>query len=146
MAFVEFNYFGNIFVQENPVAYRKEVARYLDLIRTTESGQSLIKFIKMSARKLLIKPHFPTKDDPVNAFASPDHPLDAYPKEAPEMQAVKLGRIGTWLHLDPDTNVMLPTGNLGSGNGSTVTIEYHPATYREAVSYTHLTLPTILRV
>ena len=47
MASAPFNYFSNIFIHDNPVAYRREVARYLDLIRTTESGRTLIKFIKM---------------------------------------------------------------------------------------------------
>jgi hypothetical protein len=67
MASAPFNYFSNIFIHNNPVTYRREVARYLDLIRTTESGRTLIKFIKMTARRLLIKPYHPTRDRPVDA-------------------------------------------------------------------------------
>ena len=84
MASVPFNYFQNIFIHDNPVAYRREVARYLDLIRTTESGRTLIKFIKMSSRELLIRPYHPTQKAPVNAFAQPDNPLAAYPLGASE--------------------------------------------------------------
>jgi len=40
MASVPFNYVDNIFIHDNPVAYRREVARYLDLIRTTDVGRS----------------------------------------------------------------------------------------------------------
>ena len=130
---VPFNYIDNIFIHDNPVAYRREVARYLDLIRTTESGRTLIRFIKMSARRLLIKPYHPTPDAPVNAFASPDNPLAAYPRGAPQLQAVKVGFVGALLGADPDAVVMLPTGNLGVGGGSPVTIKYHPATYREVI-------------
>jgi hypothetical protein len=134
MASVPFNYFQNIFIHDNPVAYRREVARYLDLIRTTESGRTLIKFIKMSSRKLLIRPYHPTQKAPVNAFAQPDNPLAAYPLGASEMHAVKIGPIiGALLGADPTADVMLPTGNVGAGGGSTVTIDYHPATYRELI-------------
>jgi hypothetical protein len=133
MASVPFNYFQNIFIHDNPVAYRREVARYLDLIRTTESGRTLIKFIKMSARKLLIKPYHPTAKNPVNAFAGFDIPLAAYPKGDPELQAVKVGIIGAMLGVDPKAKLMVPTGDVGVGGGSPVTIEYHPATYRELI-------------
>ena len=133
MASAPFNYFSNIFIHDNPVAYRREVARYLDLIRTTESGRTLIKFIKMSARRLLIKPYHPTAKDPVNAVAGFDIPLAAYPKGDPELEAVKLGMVGALLGVDPKAYVMLPTGDVGVGGGSPVTIEYHPATYRELI-------------
>jgi hypothetical protein len=36
MAYVPFNYFQNIFIHDNPVAYRREVARYLDLVRCAQ--------------------------------------------------------------------------------------------------------------
>ena len=50
------------------------------------------------------------------------------------MEPVQVGRfIGSLLHLDPDTEVMLPTGQAGEGGGSPVTIEYHPAMYREVI-------------
>ena len=39
MAPVPFNYIDNIFIHDNPVAYRREVVRYLDLIRTTGAGR-----------------------------------------------------------------------------------------------------------
>lgn len=133
MASVPFNYYQNIFIHDNPVAYRREVAKYLDLIRTTESGRTLIKFIKMSARKLLIKPYHPTAKNPVNAFAGFDIPLAAYPKGDPELQAVKLGMVGALLGVDPKAKLMVPTGDVGVGGGSPVTIEYHPATYRELI-------------
>jgi hypothetical protein len=137
MASAPFNYFSNIFIHDNPVAYRREVVRYLDLIRTTESGRTLIKFIKMSARKLLINPYHPTAKNPVNALARPDIPLAAYPKGAPEMQSVKVGIIGAMLGVDPKAMLMVPTGDVGVGGGSPVTIEYHPATYRELIKRKH---------
>jgi len=40
MASVPFNYVDNIFIHDSPVTYRREVARYLDLIRTTDVGRS----------------------------------------------------------------------------------------------------------
>jgi hypothetical protein len=126
MASVPFNYFSNIFIHNNPVAYRLEVARYLDLIRTTESGRTLIKFIILSARRLLIKPYHPTRDDPIAATTAADIPLAAYPLGAPQRQAESFGD-------DPNAHLMLPTGSVGVGGGSPVTIEYHPATYREVI-------------
>jgi hypothetical protein len=36
MAYVPFNYFQNIFIHDNPMAYRREVTRYLDLIRCAQ--------------------------------------------------------------------------------------------------------------
>jgi hypothetical protein len=134
MAAVPFNYVDNIFIQNNPVAYRREVARYLDLIRTTGSGRTLIKFIKMSARRLLIKPYHPTREYPVNAVTELEDPLAAYPKGDPEMHAVRAGYM--WLlpgGADPKAILMLPTGDLGTGGGSPVTIYYHPAAYRELI-------------
>jgi hypothetical protein len=124
MASVPFNYFSNIFIHNNPVAYRREVARYLDLIRTTECGRTLIKFIKLSARRLLIKPYHPTRDDPIDAITAADIPLAAYPLGAPQRQAERFGA-------DPHAYLMVPTGSVGVGGGSPVTIEYHPATFRE---------------
>jgi len=38
-------YLGNIWVLETSVAYQREVARYLDLIRTTNAGNTLFKYI-----------------------------------------------------------------------------------------------------
>jgi hypothetical protein len=35
------------------------------------------------------------------------------------------------LGADPDAHLMVPTGSVGVGGGSPVTIEYHPANYRE---------------
>jgi hypothetical protein len=133
MASVPFNYFSNIFIHNNPVAYRREVARYLDLIRTTESGRTLIKFIMMSGRKLLIKPYHPTYGHPTNAFAHPDIPLAAYPKGAPVMREDTVGIIGAVLGVNPDLSVMVPTGDVGIGGGSPVTITYHPTPYREFI-------------
>ena len=128
-----FNYMDNIFIHDNPVAYRLEVVRYLDLIRTTGAGRTLIKFIKMSARRLLIKPYHPTAKDPVNAFASPDIPLAAYPAGAPELTAFKLGVLAPLLGAPRGAHLMVPDGQVGVGGGSPVTIEYHPATYREVI-------------
>lgn len=131
MASAPFNYFSNIFIHNNPVAYRREVARYLDLIRTTESGRTLIKFIKLSARRLLIKPYHPTRDHPVDATTAADIPLASYPPGAPERQEQRLGFFGALLGADPHAHLMVPTGSVGVGGGSPVTIEYHPANYRE---------------
>jgi|SRR5262245_35796843 len=128
-----FKYFDKIFIHNNPVAYRREVARYLDLIRTTASGRTLIKFIQLSARQLLIKPFHPTADDPVNAYTTADNVPASYPLGAPQMHSVKIGPMLGWLGVDPDTVLMMPTGSLGAGGGSPVTIEYHPATYREVI-------------
>jgi len=133
MAPVPFNYIDNIFIHDNPVAYRREVVRYLDLIRTTGSGRTLIKFIKMSARRLLIKPYHPTPDDPVDATTVADNALASYPAGAPQMQPFKLNVIGPLLGLDPNAQLMVPTGSVGVGGGSAVTMEYHPATFREVI-------------
>jgi hypothetical protein len=130
---VPFNYSSNIFIHDNPVAYRREVAMYLDLIQTTGSGRTLIKFIKLSARPLLIKPYHPTADYPVDAKTVPDSPAASYPLDAPEMRVQPLGVIGTMMGLDDRAHMMVPTDYLGVGGGSPTTIEYHPANYRELI-------------
>src|SRR4051812_7900929 len=86
MAKTIFQYQRNIFILEDPLAYRKEVVRYLDLINTTYTGRTLMKYIFSRGRRLLIVPYLPANEvkfGPVNAYASPDNALDAYQKNFP---------------------------------------------------------------
>ena len=86
MAKTVFQYHQNIYILEDPVAYRKEVVNYLDLIRTTYTGRTLLKYIYSRGRRLLILPYVPAKETkfgPVNAYATPDTTLDAYAKNFP---------------------------------------------------------------
>ncbi|MFL5259971.1 MAG: M91 family zinc metallopeptidase [Hyphomicrobiales bacterium] len=97
-------YLKNIIIGGDSSAYQREVARYLDLIRTTEIGRALVKHINFRATQMTIVPFKPTASNPVNASANPANPADAMPE----------GYQGA-----------------GTGSGSAVTVEYHPATFRQ---------------
>ena len=118
-------YLGNIWILETSVAYRREVVRYLDLMRTTQSGRSLCAFINKSPLWMLIVPFHPTKGDPLNAYAYPNPATDsdAYPQAYLTWQDFKLPN---------GTKIRIPTG-LGTGRGSTVYVAYHPATWRQLI-------------
>ena len=123
-----FQYHQNLYILDNSVAYRREVVRYLNLIRTTYSGRTLLKFIYSRGRRLLILPYVPTQNDPVNAYAQPDDILAATTKDFPMTTTFQIPGFGS---------LLLPTKWIGTGEGSTVTLKYHPATFRQYVANKH---------
>lgn len=121
MADIWFRYLGNIWVLKDPPGYRREVVRYLDLIRTTESGRILCDFINKQKGWMAIVPYVPTKDEPVNAYARPEKWTDAAEKDV-------FGWT-TW-RVNKDVAIPWPIG-FGTGKGSDVVVKYHPATWRQ---------------
>lgn len=115
---------GNIWIQQDTVAYRNEVVRYLDLVRTTYAGRVLFKFINAVRKGVLILPYKPTPDDPVNAYAQPQSESDAYTRGQSVMRGFDIPGFGT---------IQLPTSAFGTGAGSNVWLKYHPATFRQYV-------------
>jgi hypothetical protein len=73
-------YLGNIIVGGQSGAYQREVRRYLELIRTTETGRALFKHINLRGTQMTIVPFKPTPTNPVNARANPANPADAMPE------------------------------------------------------------------
>ena len=114
-------YLGNILVLNLHKAYRREVVHYLDLMRTTESGRILCKFINQQPGWMAIIPYKPTAEDPVNAYAQQDSWADAAPKDTVVW--------GTFT-IAADLKIPMPLG-LGTGKGSNVYVRYHPATWTE---------------
>ncbi len=124
-----FQFRQNIHVLEDPAAYRREVVNYLNLVNTTYSGQTLLRYIfARAARKLLIVPYVPsqeTKFGAVNAYASADSLADAYPKYYPIMGTLSIPGYG---------DIQVPMPFLGTGAGSPVTLKYHPAMWRQLMA------------
>jgi hypothetical protein len=123
MALQHFSYppCQNIKIAEVNIAYRNEVARYLDLIGTTFSGRRLFEFIAMKPDKLVIiqpvRPGGPIND----AGATPANEADGYDANDVVMSPVTLfGK-----------KIMVATLVRGTGAGTDVIVEYHPATWRE---------------
>jgi hypothetical protein len=125
MAATFVKYLGNISILETSVAYRREVERYLDLMRTTRSGRILCSHINRKRGWMAIMPFNPTKIDPVNAFAyaDPRSEADASPKNYLLLSDLKLPN---------GVTVKLPYG-VGTGAGSPVYVSYHPATWRQLI-------------
>ena len=125
-------YLGSIYIWEASVAYRLEVQKYLELVRTTHAGRSLFQHINMKPRWMLISPFKPTQKDPVNAYAFPDPATDAdaYPKDyVASKVSLRLPLLGS---------VDIPT-KIGTGQGSVVHVAYHPATWRQrAINTGHI--------
>jgi hypothetical protein len=121
-------YLGNVWVLETSVAYRNEVVRYLDLIRTTTAGNTLFKFINQRPQWMLIMPFHPTRKDPVNAYAYPvpGSEADSYAKYSFMMTPFKLPN---------GVTIEIPTG-IGTGRGSMVYLDFHPATWRQRIKNT----------
>jgi len=118
---------GSIYVLDNYHPYRREVVRYLDLVGTTYSGNTLFRYCnRYSARRIEIRPFVPTPTDPVNSSELPGSAVDAYLPGAP-LRAV-------------DGSVIVG-GGTGTGNGSDVTVKYHPANQRQFVANMHTVLP-----
>lgn len=116
-----YKYQGNVWIDDTSKAYRREVARYLDLICTTRAGKTLLKYINRKSRWVFIIPRKPTKEDPLNAFASPKDALDAYAKDYVRTRD---------LNLPLGIVMKMPTG-VGTGVGSATWVKYHPATWRQ---------------
>lgn len=117
-------YAGNIFIYQTSRAYRREVEAVLRLILTTQAGRILIQHIQAANRTLLIIPYRPTKDDPVNAYAS-----------ANDFEAsLPLGHAHVWTY-DYEVpffgKIKLVNVAVGTGVGSPVTIKFHPATFHQ---------------
>jgi hypothetical protein len=121
-------YLNNIWILETSPAYRHEVTRYLDLIRTTNAGKTLFSYINQRSQWMLIMPFHPTKRDPVNAYAYPMQTTeaDAYAQYALMMMT---------LELPNHVTIQIPR-NVGTGKGSMVYIDYHPATWRQRMKNT----------
>jgi hypothetical protein len=116
-------YRGNIWILESSVAYRREVERYLNLIRTTRAGRILTDLIGNHRRWTLIMPFKPTAKDPVNAYAYAKTYADSLAKDYVATKPFTLP--GGFV-------IQLPTA-IGTGQGSMVYIDYHPATYRQVI-------------
>lgn len=93
------------------MAYRNEVVRYLDLVRTTYAGRVLLRFINAIQKGILILPYNPTAKDPVNAYAQPQSERDSYTKGYSVMRGFDIPGFGT---------IQLPTAVFGTGAGSNV--------------------------
>lgn len=121
-------YLNNIWVLETSPAYRHEVVRYLDLVRTTSAGKTLFSYINQRPQWMLIMPFHPTAKDPVNAYAYPQQgsEADSYAKFAPMM---------TSFTLPGNITIEIPTG-FGTGKGSMVYVDFHPATWRQLIKNT----------
>jgi hypothetical protein len=114
----------NFFIIDQNLAYRREVTRYLRLLQTTNSGKILLRYVGMRNAIILV-PYWPAQEgDPVNAYADAADYSAAYPKNALKMKAFEIPGYGT---------LMLPSGFLGTGGGSFVTLKYHPAIYRQLI-------------
>jgi hypothetical protein len=120
-----FRYNQNIYILEDPLAYRKEVERYLKLIESTYAGRTLTKHINARISRLLIIPYVPSeKEGWVNTQSFADRPLDAYPKGELVRDSLSANVPGFGL-------LVLPIWVEGTGAGSTVTLRYHPANLRQ---------------
>jgi len=115
---------GNIWIQQDSVAYRNEVVRYLDLVRTTYAGRVLLRFINAIHKGILILPYKPTAADPVNAYATAQSERDSYTKGSPIMRGFDIPGFGT---------IQLPTAVFGTGAGTNAYLKYHPATFRQYI-------------
>lgn len=60
---------GRVFILKNYKPYHDEVVRYLNLIRTTHTGRTPLKYLDRSTPWIAIRPYTPTAQDPVNAYA-----------------------------------------------------------------------------
>lgn len=122
MAPAPVTYLKNIIIAGNSTTYQREVAHYLDLIRTTETGRTLFRHINLRPTTMTIVPFVPTKERPVNAEARPETPEDAMPDgHVGASMPVPLPILGT---------IQVPTF-VGTGRGSAVTVFYHPANLRQ---------------
>ena len=114
-----------LFVFSGHVPYRREVELQLHRMRTTAAGRNVLNFIGTGSRDVRILPFRPKSDDPVNAYARPDHSesySNAYAKGAPLMMPTKIG----------DYDIMFPTtADYGTGRGISTVVEYSPATWLE---------------
>lgn len=119
-----FQYKNNIYILEDGVKYRMEVDKILKRIESTFTGRTVTKYIYARGRKMLIIPYVPSKEDPVNAYASADKWLDAMPKGdfAVAYYTYNIPNYG---------ELKIPAIFEGTGVGSTVTLKYHPATWRQ---------------
>lgn len=126
MAASAFQYLGNIYIWEVSNAYRREVVHVLEMMRTTQAARTLMKHINGKSNFMLILPFQPTKKDPVNAYAYPTSATasDAYPKGyVADTFPLEVPLLGT---------INIPT-RLGTGAGSIVQLDFHPATYRQVI-------------
>lgn len=117
---------GNFWIEDPPRNYRHEVVRVLDLIRSTHSGRTVIKFINLRKQGLYIMRFQPTAADPVNAITRADNWAAAYSPDSMVMMPMPAMPSGI--------AVMMPTGTRGTGVGSPVTIRYHPANARQVIA------------
>lgn len=116
-------YSGNIWIWESSKAYRHEVEKVLARMLTTQAGKDLVRHIhSKSAQWMLISPFNPSKDDKMNAYASPRSAADAAPAgyvaDTIEINIPMAGKI--------EVPILF-----GTGKGSRVDIIYHPATWHQ---------------
>jgi hypothetical protein len=116
-----FRYLGNIWILDNSLPYRREVVKYLDLMRTTESGRILCDFINRQTPWMAIIPYKPTAGDPVNAYAQETEPTKAAPKDRFVWGVYRVTN---------EVTIPWPLG-MGTGTGSDVVVKYHPATWKQ---------------
>jgi len=116
-------YLRRIWIVEHSKAYKSEVERVLKLIRTTHAGRTVVKFVADHANWLLIAPFKPTEDDRVNAYA--------YSKSWND--SLEVGQVGYRELKLPGGIVIKVPAAFGTGIGSKVFIDFHPATYRELI-------------
>lgn len=116
----------NLYIQFPSTPYRDEVQRYLELMATTVSGRLLLTQVGSHRNWMVIFPYTPTKDDPVNAFASVSG-------QGVYADTLALGYVDWYdLKLPNGLKIPLPYA-VGTGKGSTVAVSYHPATWNEKI-------------
>jgi Effector protein len=123
MVWHQYNDRGSIFVLDDYHPYRMEVVRYLDLIGSIYSGQTLFHYCNTySERRIEIIPFVPTAAFPVNAGTERKNINDSFVHGAPVRKS--------------DGTVVTPDAT-GTGLGSDVTVEYHPANQRQFCANMH---------
>ena len=121
-----FRYHQNVYILDDSVAYRNEVARYLDLIRTTYAGRTLLKHIYARGKTVLIIPYSDAKyhQGPVNSAATADDGVAASLPGEP---------INGVRELPDGRKEIVPNEYQGTGAGSSSTVKFHPAIYRQVI-------------
>lgn len=121
-----FQYHQNLYILDDHVPYRKEVVRYLDLIRTTYTGRTLLKYIYARGKRVLIIPYSDAQyhQGPVNSTADADDVIAASLAGEPINGVRELPGGGT---------TIVPNAFQGTGTGSSAVVKYHPAIYRQVI-------------
>jgi hypothetical protein len=96
----------------------------MNLVSSTQAGQTLLKHINSTKQNMVIQPYIPKLEPtgPVNAYAD----AGSRPDGSPAGYVVD----STKINLPFGASFDFPT-TIGTGKGSVVYVHYHPATWRE---------------